>query len=62
MINGVLMAWLYLRRNGEAGSRTLSFANLKHRWKRYRMRRKLHAVRLEEWESRRKHDDDHRVH
>jgi len=61
-LGGVLMGWLYLRRSGEAGATTLSLAHLKYRWKRYRMRQKLHAVRLEDWESRRRKDDDHRVH
>jgi len=61
-LGGVLMGWLYLRRGGEAGARTLSLAQLKYRWKRYRMRQKLHAVRLDEFETRRDRDDDHRVH
>jgi membrane associated rhomboid family serine protease len=61
-LGGVLMGWLYLRRSGEAGSQTLSVRQLKYRWKRYRMRQKIRAVRLEEWESQRRRDDDHRVH
>jgi membrane associated rhomboid family serine protease len=61
-LGGVLMGWLYLRRGGEAGSHTLSVRQLKYRWKRYRMRQKIRAVRLEEWESQRRRDDDHRVH
>jgi membrane associated rhomboid family serine protease len=61
-LGGVLMGWLYLRRKGEAGARTLSFEHLRYRIKRYRMRRKLRAVRYEEWEARRRRDDDHRVH
>jgi membrane associated rhomboid family serine protease len=61
-LGGVLMGWLYLRRKGEAGARTLSLEGLKFRWKRYRMRQKLRAVRYEEWEARRQRDDDHRVH
>jgi membrane associated rhomboid family serine protease len=61
-LGGVLMGWLYLRRKGEAGSRILSFEHLKYRWKRYRMRQKLRAVRYEEWEARRRRDDDHRMH
>jgi len=61
-LGGVLMGWLYLRRKGEAGSRTLSLEHLRYRWRRYRMRQKLRAVRLDEWEGRRRPDDDHRVH
>jgi len=53
---------LYLRRKGEAGSRTMSLEHLRYRWRRYRMRQKLRAVRLDEWEGRRRPDDDHRVH
>ena len=62
-LGGVLMGWLYLRRRGEAGSRTLSLDHLKYRLKRYRMRRKLRSVQLDEWESRRRRqDDDQRLH
>jgi membrane associated rhomboid family serine protease len=61
-LGGVLMGWLYLRRKGEAGSRTLSLDHLKYRWKRYRMRQKLRAVHSEEREARRRRDEDHRMH
>jgi membrane associated rhomboid family serine protease len=61
-LGGVLMGWLYLRRTNEAGAQTLSLAGIKYRWKRYRMRRKLRSVRYEEWEARRRRDDDHSVH
>jgi membrane associated rhomboid family serine protease len=61
-LGGVLMGWLYLRRSGEAGSHLLSLSHLKHRWKRYRMRQKLRAVQLEEWESRRRDDENRRIH
>jgi membrane associated rhomboid family serine protease len=61
-LGGVLMGWLYLRRKGEAGGRTLSLEHLKYRWKRYRMRRKLRAVHYQESEERRRRNDDHRVH
>jgi len=64
-LGGVLMGWLYLRRKGHAGAQSLSFAHLKYRFKRYRMRRKLRAVHYEEHERRRRRgggDDDHRVH
>ena len=61
-LGGVIAGWLYLRRDGEAGTGTISFDQLKWRWKRYRMRRKLRSVRYEEWEARRRRDDDHSVH
>jgi membrane associated rhomboid family serine protease len=61
-LGGVLVGWLYLRRKGEAGSRTLSLEHLKYRWKRYRMRQKLRAVHSEEREARRRRDEDHRMH
>jgi uncharacterized membrane protein len=61
-LGGILVAWIYLRRKGEAGSRILSPGHLKYRWKRYRMRQKLRAVRYEEAEARRRRRDDHRVH
>lgn len=61
-LGGVLVGWLYLRRKGEAGSRTLSLDHLKYRWKRYRMRQKLRAVRYEEAEARRRRTEDRRMH
>jgi len=61
-LGGVLVGWLYLRRKSEAGSRILSMEHFKYRWKRYRMRQKLRAVRYEKAEARRRQKDDHRVH
>ena len=64
-LGGVLMAWIYLRREGHAGAQSLSLGHLKYRWKRYRMRQKLRAVHYEEHEARRRRgggDDDDRVH
>jgi len=61
-LGGVLVGWLYLRRKGEAGSRTLSLDHLKYRWKRYRMRQKLRAVRYEDAEARRRRERDRRMH
>jgi len=61
-LGGIFVAWLYLRRRGEAGSRILSFDHLKYRWKRYRMRQKLRAVRTEEFHERRKHRNDRTLH
>ncbi len=57
-LGGVLFGWLYLRRSGQAGSATLSLRQLRNRWHRYRMRRKLRAVRHEEFQRRRRPDDD----
>jgi len=59
-LGGVLMAWIYLRRTGHQGTQRLSIRNMKHRWKRYRMRRKLRAVQYEEHEARRRRRDDRR--
>jgi membrane associated rhomboid family serine protease len=61
-LGGVLVGWLYLRRKGEAGARTLSLEHLKYRWKRHRMRQKLRAVRYEESEARRRRNNDQRLH
>ncbi|MFQ5418399.1 MAG: rhomboid family intramembrane serine protease, partial [Myxococcota bacterium] len=62
-LGGVIAGWLYLRRDGEAGRRTLSLQQLKWRWKRYRMRQKLRSVRYQEWErDRSRRNDDHRLH
>ena len=54
-LGGILMGWLYLRRS-DSISGLLSLSNLKllslstlaHRWRRYRMRKKLQTVRSEE--------------
>ena len=58
-LGGVLVAWLYMRRTGDARS-LFSIAQLKHRWRRHRMRQKLRAVQYEDFERRR--DDDRRIH
>jgi membrane associated rhomboid family serine protease len=52
-LSGAAVGWLYLRATGDAGAQ-ISLAQLKYRWKRYRMRRKLRAVQYEEWESKRR--------
>ncbi len=59
-LGGVVVGWLYMRRRGESG-RLLSLDQLKYRWRRYRMRQRLRAVRYEEFESRRR-DDERRLH
>jgi membrane associated rhomboid family serine protease len=61
-LGGVLVAWIYLRRTGDTGGQVLSLASLKHRWRRYRMRRKLRAVRYEDFEARRKKGNDRTIH
>jgi len=62
-LGGVVIGWLYLRRSGKVG-KLFTVNQLKYRWRRYRMRQKLHAVRQEEFQARRRqHDrDDHTLH
>jgi len=55
-LGGVLVGWIYLRRRGAAG-KLFTWNQLKHRWRRYRMRQKLRAVRYEDFEARRKRQD-----
>lgn len=55
-LGGIVVGWLYLRHSGDAGS-LLSIAQIKYRWRRYRMRQKLRAVQHEEWEARRREQD-----
>jgi rhomboid family protein len=55
-LGGLVVGWLYLRRSGDAG-RLLSIEQIKYRWRRYRMRQKLRAVRYEEFESRQREHD-----
>ena len=55
-LSGAAVGWLYLRGSGDAGAR-ISLAQIKYRWKRYRMRQKLRAVQYEEWESKRRERD-----
>ncbi len=59
-LGGVIVAWIYLRRKGQVGA-IFSMAQLRLRWKRYRMRQKLRAVRYEEFEAKRR-DDDRKFH
>jgi membrane associated rhomboid family serine protease len=62
-LGGVIVGWLYLRRSGGAGA-LFSFSQLRARWKRHQMRRKLRALHYEEFEARRREreDDDRRFH
>ena len=60
---GVLAAWILIRR--EHGASLLpNVASLRWRLKRWRMRRQLRAVRLEDdqWRRRAREHDDHRIH
>jgi len=60
-LGGVLVGWLYLRRSGHA-DRVITVAQLKHRWRRFRMRQRLRAVRDEDFEARRRRDHDRTLH
>ena len=58
-LGGVLVAAVLLRRDLRSYfGRSLSFSSLRYRWHRYRMRGRLKAVRREEWERRKKSDED----
>lgn len=59
-LGGVLVGWLYMRRHGGAGVQQLSWAHIKHRFQRWRMRRRLRAVQYEEWEERRRSQEERR--
>jgi membrane associated rhomboid family serine protease len=60
-LGGVLVGWLYLRRTGQAGN-ALSLEQLKYRWRRFRMRRRLRAIRDDDAEWRRRRDHDRTLH
>ncbi len=55
-LGGVLVGWLYMRRQGDTGG-LFNLEQLKYRWRRSRMRQKLRAVQYEEMESRRRQDE-----
>ena len=59
-LGGVVVAWIYLRRDGAGGRLLPSLSQLQYRLHRWRMRRRLKAVRREEHDWR--HDDDQRLH
>jgi membrane associated rhomboid family serine protease len=59
-LGGVVVGWFYLRRSGDARG-IFTLEQLKYRWRRYRMRRRLRSIQYEEWEARRR-EDDHRFH
>jgi membrane associated rhomboid family serine protease len=60
-LGGVIVGWIYLRRNGRAGP-LFSLNQLKYRWRRYRMRQQLRAVRNDEFKQRKRRNDDHTIH
>ncbi|MBW2267083.1 MAG: rhomboid family intramembrane serine protease [Deltaproteobacteria bacterium] len=59
-LGGVIVGWLYMRRHGRTGP-LFSWSQLKYRWRRYRMRGQLRAVRHEEAARRRKRRNDDRT-
>jgi membrane associated rhomboid family serine protease len=59
-LGGVVVGWLYLRGRGEAG-RPPTLGELRSRWRRYRMRQRLRAVRYEEWEQERRRREENRT-
>lgn len=58
-LGGVLVAWLYLRREGQTGRLLPTWNQLRYRLHRWRMRRRLRAVQREQasWRERDRHDD-----
>lgn len=57
-LGGVLVGWILLRARGETLKLPVpSVAQLKYRWRRWRMRRRLRAVQTEDWRSRARNDD-----
>ncbi len=63
-LGGVIVGWIYLRRQGHANA-LFKLSHLKSRWKRYRMRKKLRAVRYEDFEAQRRDrekNNDRRYH
>ena len=58
-LGGVAVGWFYLRRQGHSGA-AMSTDQLRARWHRYRMRRKLRAVQYEDQAARKKRrGEDH---
>lgn len=54
-LGGVLVGWILLRARGEAG-RLITIEQIKFRWRRWRMRRRLRAVQ-DDWRRRARDDD-----
>jgi hypothetical protein len=56
------VGWLWLQRGGGSGGMRLpTLDQLRWRWRRFRMRRRLHAVRREEADWRRRASNDDRT-
>jgi len=55
-LGGVIVGWIYLRRQGHANA-VFTLGQLKSRWKRHQMRKKLRAVRYQEFEAKRRDKD-----
>jgi membrane associated rhomboid family serine protease len=63
-LGGVIVGWIYLRRKGHANA-IFSLGQLKSRWKRHQMRKKLRAVHYQEFEAKRRDsekDNDRKYH
>ena len=58
-LGGVVVGWFLLRREGRTGN-LFTFEQLKYRWRRHRMKQKLRAVQYEDFESRRRQDENDR--
>ncbi|MCG8590746.1 MAG: rhomboid family intramembrane serine protease [Proteobacteria bacterium] len=60
-LGGVLVGWLYLLQEGRTpGAPT--WKTIQHKWRRYKLRQQLRAVRQDEWRDRDRFDDDRRFH
>jgi membrane associated rhomboid family serine protease len=59
-LGGVVVGWAYLRWQGDARASKISWEQVKLRWRRYRMRRKLRAVQYEDWEQKRREQEQRR--
>lgn len=55
-LGGVLVGWLLLRASGETG-RLLTIEQIKFRYRRWRMRRRLRAIQNDDWRARARDDD-----
>jgi len=55
-LGGVLVGWIYMRRRGQAGN-PLGFKQIQYRWRRWRMRQRLRAVRQDDHQQQRKQND-----
>lgn len=55
-LGGVLIGWLLLRSRGETGA-LLSLEQVKYRFRRWRMRRRLRAVQNDDWRARARDDE-----